>query len=104
MRTTTIKCGLVKYTKHEAKAIVPVVRRAVRAVTQTAIEGSRLVNLLLVDLAERGQPFPDVTLTFIRRCFARCWTEARPGRADADGALIEHRPWHPLLEGALGKS
>ncbi|MCA9182263.1 MAG: hypothetical protein KDA51_12445, partial [Planctomycetales bacterium] len=90
LRTTTVKCGLATHLTDTGQPVLPVVEQAVRAITQISIEGSRLVNLLLVDLAERGQPLPNVTLTFIRRCFARCWAEAQPGRQDADGALIEH--------------
>ena len=78
LRTTTVKCGLATHLTDTGQPVLPVVEQAVRAITQISIEGSRLVNLLLVDLAERGQPLPRVNQTFIRRCFARCWAGLDP--------------------------
>jgi len=86
--TSTIKCALRKQCKVEE--VVPVIQRAVRAATQVSIEGSRFLNLLLLDLCARGEPLPDVNLTFIRRCFARCGHEASPARDD----IIEHAWTH----------
>ena len=52
-KSTVIKCGLLKRVRPLAKEIVPLIESAVLGITRIAIQGSRLINLILLDLSER---------------------------------------------------
>ena len=87
LRHVTIKAALLKALR--VKALRDPIDSAVAAVTQITAEGSRFLNLLLLDCCERGVPLPRIDLSFVRQVFCRFWIEARAPLAGANRDVID---------------
>ena len=91
---TTIKTPLLKYLKQPYTILRPIIEQWVETVTHLRIEGSRFLNVLLMDRVDQGLDLPEMNDSFIRLTFSRLLeTERQRNRRTQNLQQIISEAW-----------